>query len=166
MQCEIVKNFFELLSSITAQQKLPVEYVEGQPLYHAEMELLQQIYENPDANVSDLSRLSAVTKSAVTQTSAKLLSKGLIEKYSAEGNKKEKYFRLTDEGENMRLARIRYYSEAADEMKSYLCSLQGNDKLTIMNFMNKMKKCLPVCAFPCQCGTVTDACHKAEEEPC
>ena len=166
MLCEIVRNFFELLSAVTAQQKLPVEYMEGQVLYHAEMELLQQIFENPGANVSDLSRLSGVTKSAVTQMSAKLLSKGLIEKYSVEGNKKEKYFRLTDAGDAVRLARIRYHSEAADEMKSYLCSLQGNDKITIMNFMNKMKKCLPVCAFPCQCGSLTDACHKAEEEPC
>lgn len=152
MQCEIVAKFFDLLSAITAQQKLPTQYAGGQVLYHAEMELLQQISENPGANVSDLSRISGVTKSAITQMSAKLLDKGVIEKYSVSTNKKEKYFRLSEAGEAARRAQGEYYQDASEEMRVYLCSLEGRDKQTILEFMEKMKKCMPVCTFTCECG--------------
>lgn len=45
-----------------------------------------------------LSAKLGVTKSAVTQMNAKLLDKGLIERFQDYKNKKEKYFRLTNEG--------------------------------------------------------------------
>lgn len=152
MQCEIVAKFFDLLSVISAQQKLPMEYSDGQVIYHAEMELLQQISENPDANVSDLSRMSGVTKSAITQMGSKLLDKGVIEKYSVPTNKKEKYFRLTKAGEAIRHEHEEYHKDASREMQVYLCSLEERDKRTIMEFMEKMKKCMPVCTFPCKCA--------------
>lgn len=160
MQCEIVGKFFELLSIISARQKLPMEYTGGKVLYHAEMELLQQIYENPQANVSILSKILEVTKSAITQMSAKLTEKGLVEKYTAQNNKKEKFFRLTDEGEVVRRAHAQRHMAAALDMQNYLCSLEGRDKKTIMEFMEKMKKCVPVYAISCRCTSKESACDE------
>ena len=102
MQCEIAKRFFEMLAAVSAEQKTPVEYGDGQALYRAEISLLEKIDEYPAANVSALSARSGVTKSAVTQMSAKLTEKGLIEPYQNPGNKKERYFRLTEAGRKAR----------------------------------------------------------------
>ena len=98
MQCEMARQFFDMLTVITAKQKIPKEYADGQVLYNAEIELLEKIYQYPQANISILSVKLGVTKSAVTQMSIKLLDKELIEKFQDSKNKKEKYFRLTNKG--------------------------------------------------------------------
>ena len=61
MQCEISRQFFELLDRIAAEQKIPLE-CGGQLLYRAELELLEQIQNYPDSNVSTLSLRAGVTK--------------------------------------------------------------------------------------------------------
>ena len=164
MQCEIARKFFEMLNAITSEQKIPREYSCGQLLYHAETDLLERINEYPKSNVSMLSAESGVTKSAVTQMSAKLCDKGLIERYQSPANKKEKYFRLTEAGHEVRKKHEEQHKNAADDMRDYLCSLQGDKKRIILEFMDKMKKCMPVCAFPCQCGTPGKPCFLATEE--
>ena len=103
------------------------EYADGQVLYNAEIELLEKIYQYPQANISILSVKLGVTKSAVTQMSIKLLDKGLIEKFQDSKNKKEKYFRLTNEGKKARETYMAHHDQALNEMRAYLCSLNEND---------------------------------------
>ena len=52
MQCEMARQFFDMLTVITAKQKIPKEYADGQVLYNAEIELLEKIYQYPQANIS------------------------------------------------------------------------------------------------------------------
>lgn len=151
MLCEISKKFFEMLTAITSEQKIPVEYSEGLLLYHAETDLLQMIGENPGANVSLLSEKLGVTKSAVTQMSARLTEKGLIEKYMVDANRKERYFKLTTSGESVRKLHEEYHRDASARLRNYLCSLSPEEKITITGFMEAMKTYMPVCAFPCVC---------------
>ena len=51
MQCEMARQFFDMLTVITAKQKIPKEYADGQVLYNAEIELLEKIYQYPQANI-------------------------------------------------------------------------------------------------------------------
>ena len=164
MQCEIARQFFDMLTVITAKQKIPKEYADGQVLYNAEIELLEKIYQYPQANISILSVKLGVTKSAVTQMSIKLLDKGLIEKFQDSKNKKEKYFRLTNEGKKARETYMAHHDQALNEMRAYLCSLNENDKNTILTFMKMMKQYMPVYTFPCQCGTNQNSCCLAAED--
>ena len=164
MQCEMARQFFDMLTVITAKQKIPKEYADGQVLYNAEIELLEKIYQYPQANISILSVKLGVTKSAVTQMSIKLLDKGLIEKFQDSKNKKEKYFRLTNEGKKARETYMAHHDQALNEMRAYLCSLNENDKNTILTFMKMMKQYMPVYTFPCQCGTNQNSCCLAAED--
>ena len=164
MQCEMARQFFDMLTVITAKQKIPKEYADGQVLYNAEIELLEKIYQYPQANISILSVKLGVTKSAVTQMSIKLLDKELIEKFQDSKNKKEKYFRLTNEGKKARETYMAHHDQALNEMRSYLCSLNENDKNTILTFMKMMKQYMPVYTFPCQCGTNQNSCCLAAED--
>ena len=160
MQCEMARQFFDMLTVITAKQKIPKEYADGQVLYNAEIELLEKIYQYPQANISILSVKLGVTKSAVTQMSIKLLDKELIEKFQDSKNKKEKYFRLTKARETY----MAHHDQALNEMRAYLCSLNENDKNTILTFMKMMKQYMPVYTFPCQCGTNQNSCCLAAED--
>ena len=164
MQCEMARQFFDMLTVITAKQKIPKEYADGQVLYNAEIELLEKIYQYPEANISILSVKLGVTKSAVTQMSIKLLDKELIEKFQDSKNKKEKYFRLTNEGKKARETYMAHHDQALNEMSPYLCSLNENDKNTILTFMKMMKQYMPVYTFPCQCGTNQKSCCLAAED--
>lgn len=161
MQCEIARQFFEMLHVITAEQKIPREYCGEHVLYRAEIELLNKIDENPAANVSTLSGKCGVTRSAVTQMSARLLEKGLVERYQSMSNKKEKYFRLTNMGRRVREEHDEYNKIAADKLRHYLCSLGENDKRAIVLFMEMMKQYVPLCSFPCGCAWKDTACFLA-----
>lgn len=163
MQCEIARQFFEMMALIASEQKVPREYG-GTPLYHAELGLLDQIEEFPESNVSALSSRCGVTKSAVTQLSARLMEKGLIERYQSPRNKKERFFRLTDAGRQARQAYAEENQKAAGAMRRYLCGLSAEEKKTIVSFMAMMKTYIPVGAFPCHCQTGGSACFLQKEK--
>lgn len=151
MQCEISKNFFDMVSEIYAEQKQPVDCGGKFMLYRSEINLLRLIGSCPDSNVSELSARSGVTKSAVTQISVKLSEKGLIETYKSPHNKKEKYFRLTAEGIEAKKHYEELNARAAAGMREYLCALSIEEKKTIMRFIQKAKEYMPVSSFSCSC---------------
>ena len=70
----------------------------GVPLYRKEIHTLQAIGRNPKINITALAEYMGVTKSAVSQTVAKLIKKGMIRKQFAEGSRKEVILELTDRG--------------------------------------------------------------------
>lgn len=49
-------------------------------------------------NVTKVAEHMGMTRGAISKMTKKLLAKGLIEKYTLESNKKEIYFKLTDQG--------------------------------------------------------------------
>ena len=49
-------------------------------------------------NVTKVAEQMRMTRGAISKMTKKLLAKGLIEKYTLETNKKEIYFRLTEQG--------------------------------------------------------------------
>lgn len=49
-------------------------------------------------NVTKIAEHMRMTRGAISKMTKKLLAKGLIEKYTLESNKKEIYFRLTEQG--------------------------------------------------------------------
>lgn len=49
-------------------------------------------------NVTKVAEHMGMTRGAISKMTKKLLAKGLIEKYTLESNKKEIYFRLTEQG--------------------------------------------------------------------
>ncbi|HCD44849.1 MAG TPA: MarR family transcriptional regulator [Lachnoclostridium sp.] len=152
MECKLVGNLFDVIAMITDEQRSPQKYSESHLLYHAEMSLIDAIYEHPDANARMLSEIMGVTQGAITQMTAKLSEKKLIERYKMPGNKKEKYYRLTSEGEQARLGHQEYHSEANQKLCQYFCSLSDANARVILDFFEKVKECMPISEFACQSG--------------
>lgn len=150
MHCKVTGKLFEILRKVWEEQKLPREY-NGQLLYHAEAGFLEVIHQFPQAKVSDMSNILRITKGAVTQLSTKLSQKNLIEIYLKNGNKKEKYFRLTEEGEGVRLQHLKFHELSNRNLCDYFKTLDEDQSKTIFDFLNHLKDCIPFCEFDCIC---------------
>ncbi|MDF2935735.1 MAG: transcriptional regulator, MarR family [Paenibacillaceae bacterium] len=58
-----------------------------------------------DSNVTKLAESFYMTRSAISKITKKLMEKGLIDSYQKPENKKEIYFRLTEQGRRLYLSR-------------------------------------------------------------
>ncbi|MFC3746595.1 MarR family transcriptional regulator [Paenibacillus sp. GCM10012306] len=67
-------------------------------LKSSEVHCIEYIEKNADSNVTKLAESFYMTRGAISKITQKLLKKGLIESYQKSDNKKEIYFRLTEQG--------------------------------------------------------------------
>lgn len=148
MNCKVTEKIFEIINMIGEEQKKPREYG-GQLLYHSEVAFLDVVHRFPELNVSDMSNFMRITKGAVTQFSVKLSKKGLLEIYTKNGNKKEKYFRLTQTGETVRKEHFSFHEKSNRNLCGYLKTLDEKEMKTIFDFLNHLKNCVPFCEFDC-----------------
>lgn len=64
----------------------------------SEVHCIEYIEKNADSNVTQLAESFYMTRGAISKLTQKLINKGLIESYQKSDNKKEIYFRLTEQG--------------------------------------------------------------------
>ncbi|OME86604.1 MarR family transcriptional regulator [Paenibacillus sp. FSL A5-0031] len=64
----------------------------------SEVHCIEYIEKNADSNVTILAESFYMTRGAISKITKKLIKKGLIESYQKSDNKKEIYFRLTEQG--------------------------------------------------------------------
>ncbi|NEU27920.1 MarR family transcriptional regulator [Paenibacillus ottowii] len=64
----------------------------------SEVHCIEYIERNIDSNVTKLAESLYMTSGAISKITKKLIKKGLIESYQKPENKKEIYFRLTEQG--------------------------------------------------------------------
>lgn len=64
----------------------------------SEVHCIEYIERNADSNVTKLAESLYMTTGAISKITKKLIKKGIIESYQKLDNKKEVYFRLTEEG--------------------------------------------------------------------
>lgn len=64
----------------------------------SEVHCIECIEKNVDPNVTKLAESLYMTRSAISKITKKLMEKSLIESYQKPDNKKEIYFRLTEQG--------------------------------------------------------------------
>lgn len=67
----------------------------------SEVHYIECIGKNIDSNVTKLAESLYMTRGAISKMTRKLIKKGVIESYQKPGNKKEIYFRLTDQGQKV-----------------------------------------------------------------
>ena len=64
----------------------------------SEVHCIEYIGRNVDSNVTKLAESFYMTRGAISKIAKKLIKKGVIESYQKPDNKKEIYFRLTEQG--------------------------------------------------------------------
>lgn len=148
MECSMIHKYFQTVETLLQADKVPKDYGTGDVLTRADLRFLQEVFRTPDSNAVALSRQLGITRGAVTQTGNRLEERGFLERYAQQGNKKERYYRLTPAGEAVRVAHKKYHDEANRQICQYLRTLSLKDKETISAFLDKLAE-LPVCEFEC-----------------
>ncbi|MBW5448726.1 MarR family transcriptional regulator [Cohnella sp. CFH 77786] len=94
---QVIMGFRELYNRIVWLNKSKMEEsLKGQT--STEVHCIECIENNADPNVTKLAECLYLTTGAISKMTKKLIKKGLIESYQKSDNKKEIYFKLTDEG--------------------------------------------------------------------
>lgn len=149
MQCGVAQTILGAIGSLMEAEKTPRDYGTGHTLYHAEVKFLQLVQEHGGVNAGALSEIMGVTNGAVTQMGNRLIEKGLVERYTLAGNRKEKHYRLTEAGGLAREGHQAFHAEANRRLCKYLCSLKKGEAETIMRFLTMLGETMPICAFSC-----------------
>lgn len=148
MQCNIINKLFQIINETNQAEKVPKDYGTGDLIYHSEINLLDAIFQFPNFNAVELANQMGVTRAAITQLTKKLEQRGLIIRYIKEGNKKEKYFKLTTAGETIKHGHDRYHRSANLQICRYLSSLDPHEYDIIISFLDHLAG-LPISEFEC-----------------
>lgn len=94
---QVMMEIRELLNKLSwiNKQKMEIVLKEYKP---SEIHCIEYIAKNEDSNVTKLAEKFYMTKSAISKITKKLIEKGYIESYQKLDNKKEIYFKLTEQG--------------------------------------------------------------------
>ncbi len=149
MNCKIATKFFDLMDKVYTVQSKKVSCGKSVDLFRSEINFLCAVDDNENSNVSMLSNLLGVTKGAVTQVSDKLIEKNMLEKYSLESNKKEKFYRLTLDGKDALTMFKDMHKKTNNTMCGYFSSLSEDEQLVISKFFDKVSDITPVSRFEC-----------------
>ena len=95
--CKLIKTFHNVFYKYYQIVKQPKNFGTGEQLHHAEIHTIVAIGENPEINITELARETAVSKGAVSQTVQKLEEKQLIARYKGKDDR-EVHLRLSDKG--------------------------------------------------------------------
>lgn len=94
---QLILGFREVLNKMVWLNKFKMEdALKG--YQSSEVHCIEYIGRNVDSNVTKLAEALYMTRGAITKITKKLINKGLIENYQKPDNKKEIYFRLTEQG--------------------------------------------------------------------
>lgn len=100
---------------------------------------LDYIGKTKDPNVTKISNYLHITRGGSTKITKKLMEKSLIESYSSEENKKEKYFKLTEEGRDIYSKHEKSHELAEEEDSKIFDQFNSDEKKVISKFLVALK---------------------------
>jgi DNA-binding MarR family transcriptional regulator len=138
MKEPVIEKIYEVVEILNKERGTCRDYGAGNSLYHSEVHLIIAIMEHPNANASELADVLGITNGAITQVADKLERKGLIERYWANDNKKNTYFRLTESGELVYHGHVAHHDKMNAKVVEYHKGLSESEYRLIADFANAM----------------------------
>lgn len=88
-------------------------------------------------NVTKIAEQMGMTRGAISKMTKRLLAKGLIEKYTLETNRKEVYFRLTEEGQVLFDEHARRHRRWEKRDMEFLMRYSAEETAVVCRFMRE-----------------------------
>lgn len=140
---QVIMGFRDLLNKIVWLNKFKMEdSLKGYK--SSEVHCIQYIGGNVDANVTKLAESFYMTRGAMSKMTKKLITKGIIESYQKSDNKKEIYFRLTDQGQAVYNIHEELHKEFQDRDKSVFEQVTQEEFDSMIRFVEKYNRHLDV----------------------
>lgn len=136
---EVIMSFRDLFNKMVWLNKLKMED-RLKDYTSSEVHCIEYIEKNEDSNVTKLAESFYMTTGAITKLTKKLIQKGLIESYKKPDNKKEIYFKLTDEGKVIYKIHEDLHKEFRERDKVILDQLTEEQFNSMLTFTEKYSK--------------------------
>ncbi len=113
-------------------------YLHLDKLTLTQLHVLHEIGERPDSNVTFISNQINVTKGGVSKAVAKLIAWELIQEHFRADNKKEIYYRLTEEGEKLAFVHARLHQQLENKHEELLERYSEEELKVIASFLTDL----------------------------
>lgn len=106
----------------------------------SEVHCIEYIGKNADSNVTKLADSLYMTNGAVSKITRKLMDKGLIESYQKPENKKEIYFRLTGQGQEVYDIHDVLHREFQERDKAVFAQITAEQFDSMLGFVDRYNR--------------------------
>ncbi|WP_339315717.1 MarR family transcriptional regulator [Paenibacillus sp. FSL R10-2734] len=106
----------------------------------SEVHCIEYIEKNVDSNVTKLAESFYMTRGAISKLTKKLIEKGLIESYQKSDNKKEIYFRLTEQGKVIYKIHEDLHKEFQERDKDMFEQITEEEMNSILSFVERYSR--------------------------
>lgn len=103
----------------------------------SEVHCIEYIGRNVDTNVTKLAEYFYMTRGAMSKLTKKLIKKGVIESYQKPDNKKEIYFRLTEQGKEVYKIHEKLHKEFQERDKAIFEQVTEEQFDSMLSFIEK-----------------------------
>ena len=136
---QVIMGFRDLLNKTASLNKPKMEdSLKGYK--SSEVHCIEYIGRNVDSNVTKLAESFYVTRGAISKLTKKLIKKGIIESYQKPDNKKEIYYRLTEQGKSVNKIHEKLHKEFHERDKAVFEQVTQEEFDIILSFVEKYSR--------------------------
>ncbi|MDR3560224.1 MAG: MarR family transcriptional regulator [Negativicutes bacterium] len=133
---QVIMGFRDLLNKMVSLDNFKMK--ESLKAYKSsEVHCIEYIGINVDPNVTKLAESFYMTRGAISKITKKLIKKGMIESYQKPGNKKEIYFRLTEQGKVIYKVHEEMHKEFQERDKAVFEQVSEEQFDVMLSFVEK-----------------------------
>jgi DNA-binding MarR family transcriptional regulator len=137
---KLSEAWIRVINKMNANEKCPRDFGSGDLLHCSEIHTIMAIGKNPDINLTTLSRLLGISKSAISQMIGKLSRKNLVEKHRDPDNDKEVLVRLSPRGTIAYFGHEQHHAKTFARMQRQLGDLTGEQYALILRFLSAIEE--------------------------
>ena len=133
---QVLTGFRELFNKMAWLNKFKMED-NLKDYKSSEVHCIGYIGRNADSNVTKLAESLYMTRGAISKMTKKLIKRGIIESYQKPDNKKEIYFRLTEQGQVINKIHEELHKEFQERDKAIFEQVTEEQFDNMLSFMEK-----------------------------
>ncbi|MBU3199894.1 MarR family transcriptional regulator [Clostridium estertheticum] len=136
---QVIMGFRDILNKIVSLNKPKMkDSLKG--FKSSEVHCIGYIGRNVDSNVTKLAESFYMTRGAISKITKKLIKKSIIESYQKPDNKKEIYFRLTEQGKVINKVHEELHKEFQERDKAVFEQVTQEQFDIILSFVAKYSR--------------------------
>ncbi|MBP2657445.1 MAG: MarR family transcriptional regulator [Firmicutes bacterium] len=136
---QVIMGFRDLFNKMVWLNKFKMEdSLKGYK--SSEVHCVEYIGRNVDSNVTKLAESFYMTSGAISKLTKKLIKKGIIESYQKPDNKKEIYFRLTEQGKIIYKIHEELHNEFQERDKAVFEQVTEEQFDSMLSFVKKYSR--------------------------
>lgn len=136
---DLSERWIRILNKMEAHEKVPRDFGSGDLLHCSEIHTIMAIGNNPGINVTNLSLLLGISKSAISQMITRLSKKELVERFQDDENEKEIRIRLSPRGKIAFLGHEQHHAKIYSIMHKNLGDLTSEQFAVIIRFLTAIE---------------------------